>query len=55
LRLVGKFKKHKTSRQIKYKKTEANPIKQDQMCKFTQKHAQISFCIQLKQQKGHNI
>ena len=27
LRLVGKFKKHKTSRQIKYKKTEANPIK----------------------------
>jgi len=45
LRFVGKFKKHKTCRQIKYKSREANPKKQAQMCKFTQKHAKFRFAV----------
>ena len=43
--MVEKVKKHKTCRQIKYKRREANPKKEARMCKLTQKHAKFRFAV----------
>jgi len=34
---------------------EANPKNKPKVSKFTQKHAQISFCSKLKEQNGYEI
>ena len=39
---------------MKYKSREANPEKAE-MCEFTQKHVQISFSSEVKQQKCSKI